>query len=219
MAALLAVRDSCHTRRGPSIHSFPVKIGGDAPPRVRRLLGARSRIYRSRRVEARSERWTFRTRDRQLPTGRRWPPGSARLFLGALRGPTKKPTGRCVGRSHPRRYCWFAADLRPFTIPIDVAVAVAAVIVAALAWRQPADRSSKAADTRPLRWADAAPWLVTFGLLAVFEVAAYLSSPRRDHPTLSSMADALMNTHPGRAAAFALWLLLGWALLLRRASP
>jgi hypothetical protein len=32
------------------------------------------------------------------------------------------------------------------------------------------------------------------------------------------MADALMNTHPGRAAVFALWLLLGWALFLRRAS-
>jgi hypothetical protein len=115
-------------------------------------------------------------------------------------------------------YCWFAADLRPFTIPIGVAVAVAAVIMAALAWGRPAYRGSKTAGTRALRWADAAPWLVIFGLLTVFEVAAYLSSPRRDHPTLSSMADALMNTHPGRAAVFALWLLLGWALLLRRVS-
>ncbi len=74
------------------------------------------------------------------------------------------------------------------------------------------------ADTKATRRRAAAPWAVLFGLLAVFEVAAYLSSPRRDHPTLSSMADALMNTHPGRAAVFALWLLLGWALLLRRAS-
>jgi hypothetical protein len=115
-------------------------------------------------------------------------------------------------------YCWFAADLRPFTIPIGVAVAVPAVGVAALTWRRFGTRNSTAADTKASRRADAAPWFVLFGLLTVFEMAAYLSSPRRDHPTLSSMADALMNTHPGRAALFALWLLLGWALWLRRAS-
>jgi hypothetical protein len=115
-------------------------------------------------------------------------------------------------------YCWFAADLRPFTIPIDVAVAVPAVVVAALTWRRPGSRSSMPADTKATSGGNAVPWAVLFGLLAAFEVTAYVSSPRRDHPTLSSMADALMNTHPGRAAVFALWLLLGWALLLRRAS-
>jgi hypothetical protein len=114
-------------------------------------------------------------------------------------------------------YCWFSADLRPFTIPIGAAVAIPAVVVAVLAWRRPDSRASIAADQKTARRL-AAPWAVLFGLLTAFEVAAYLSSPRRDHPTLSSMADALMNTHPGRAAVFALWLLLGWALLLRRAS-
>ncbi len=49
-------------------------------------------------------------------------------------------------------------------------------------------------------------------LLAALETAEYLSSPRRLHPTLSSMANALMDTHPGRAAVFAAWLLVGWAL-------
>jgi hypothetical protein len=115
-------------------------------------------------------------------------------------------------------YCWFATDLRPFTIPIDVAVAVPALVVAALAWGAPGSRTSKSAERKAGTRLDALPWAVLFGLLAAFEVAAYLSSPRRDHPTLSSMADALMNTHPGRAAVFALWLLLGWALFLRRAS-
>ncbi len=115
-------------------------------------------------------------------------------------------------------YCWFATDLRPFTVPIDVAVAVPSLVVAALAWGPPGSRTSMAADRKAAKWRDAAPWAVLFGLLAAFEVAAYFSSPRRDHPTLSSIADSLMNTHPGRAAAFALWLLLGWALLLRRAS-
>ncbi len=114
-------------------------------------------------------------------------------------------------------YCWFSADLRPFTIPIGAAVAVPAVVVAILAWARSDSRTSIAAEQKAAR-RPAALWAVLFALLTGFEVAAYLSSPRRDHPTLSSMADALMNTHPGRAAVFALWLLLGWALLLRRAS-
>ncbi len=119
-------------------------------------------------------------------------------------------------------YCWFATDLRPFTAPIDAAVAVPSLIVAGLAFRPQSaagvgTRTSMGADREAAKWRDAAPWAVLFGLLAAFEVAAYFSSPRRDHPTLSSIADSLMNTHPGRAAEFALWLLLGWALLLRRA--
>jgi hypothetical protein len=114
-------------------------------------------------------------------------------------------------------YCWFSTDLRPFSVPIDVAVAVPSLIVAVLAWGPPGSRTPMAADRKVVKWRDAAPWALLFGLLTVFEVAAYFSSPRRDHPTLSSIADSLMNTHPGRAAEFALWLLLGWALLLRRA--
>ncbi len=115
-------------------------------------------------------------------------------------------------------YCWFSADLRPFTIPIDVAVAVPSVVVAALVWGRPGSTASMAADRKEGRWRGAAPWAVLFGLLAAFEVTAYVSSPRRDHPTLSSIADSLMNTHLGRAAVFALWLLLGWALFLRRGA-
>jgi hypothetical protein len=114
-------------------------------------------------------------------------------------------------------YCWFSTDLRPFSVPIDVAVAVPSLIVAVLAWGPPGSRTPMAADRKVVKWRDAAPWALLFGLLTVFEVAAYFSSPRRDHPTLSSIADSLMNTHSGRAAEFALWLLLGWALLLRRA--
>jgi Family of unknown function (DUF6186) len=115
-------------------------------------------------------------------------------------------------------YSWFSADLRPFTIPIGAVVAIPSVVVASLTWSQSGSRTTMTADEKALRRLDAAPWAVVFGLLTAFEVAAYLSSPRRDHPTLSSMADALMNTHPGRAAVFAFWLLLGWALFLRRAS-
>jgi hypothetical protein len=115
-------------------------------------------------------------------------------------------------------YCWVAAGLRPFTLPIDVAVAIPAVVVAILTWRWSRRGRPEGVDTKPVRWRNAAPWAVLFGALAVLELAEYVSSPRQDHPTLSSIADDLMSTHPARAAMFALWLLLGWALLLRQ-SP
>ena len=66
-------------------------------------------------------------------------------------------------------YCWFAADLRPFTIPIDVAVAVPSVVVATMTWNRTGSRSSMPADTKATRRRAAAPWAVLFGLLAVFE--------------------------------------------------
>ena len=60
-------------------------------------------------------------------------------------------------------------------------------------------------------------WIGLVALLGGWELVAYLSSPRHDHPTLSSIADQVMSSHAGRAAMFALWLALGWSLFVRRA--
>ena len=115
-------------------------------------------------------------------------------------------------------YCWVSAGLRPFTLPIDVAVALPAVVVAILTWLLSRPGPPEGVDSQPVRWRNAAPWAGLFGALAALELVEYVSSPRQEHPTLSSIADDLMSTHPARAAMFALWLLLGWALLLRQ-SP
>jgi hypothetical protein len=65
-----------------------------------------------------------------------------------------------------------------------------------------------------------AVWVGLVLLLVGWELIAYFSSPRHDHPTLSTIADDAMSGHPGRAAAFALWLTLGWLLFVRsRTSP
>jgi hypothetical protein len=113
-------------------------------------------------------------------------------------------------------YCWLAAGLRPFTAPIDAAVAFPSALAAVLAWRSSVWESSAAVGRVAPNWRQTTPWAALLGLLAALEAAAYFSSPRRDHPTLSSMADAVMGTHWGRAALFAGWLLLGWVLFLRR---
>jgi hypothetical protein len=53
-------------------------------------------------------------------------------------------------------------------------------------------------------------WADLFALATVWELIAYFSLPRYDHPTLSVITDSVMSTHPGRSLTFALWLALGW---------
>lgn len=109
-------------------------------------------------------------------------------------------------------YCWGAAGLRPFTAPMEAAVGAAIGLTAVLA---------VAHRRRPPAAGPAGPgslgWAVLAAGLAGWELRSYVSSPRRDNPTLSSMAAILLDSHPGRAALIGAWLVLGWALFLRRA--
>jgi len=59
-------------------------------------------------------------------------------------------------------------------------------------------------------------WVGLFAALVGWELVALFSSPREDHPTLSSVADTIMSVHIGRAAMFAVWLVAGAALALSR---
>ena len=63
------------------------------------------------------------------------------------------------------------------------------------------------------RRGSAAIWLVLVVATVAWELAAYFSSPRSAHPTLSVIADNVMSVQPGRALVFALWLALGWILV------
>jgi hypothetical protein len=118
-------------------------------------------------------------------------------------------------------YSWIAAGLLPFTKPEELMVALPVIPVAVLAlfWRAtPAAESATVGPdgaSPPLR--GTAVWVVLLGALVAWELAAYASTPRDDHPTLSSITDSIMSTHPGRAAVFALWLALGVALAFGRA--
>jgi hypothetical protein len=115
-------------------------------------------------------------------------------------------------------YAWIAAGLRPFTTPEEVFVAVPIVPVVLLAaWpRRSASEEIEMAVITPPRQRGAVIWIALFAAAAAWELLALSSTPRDDHPTLSSIADRVMSTHPGRAAVFALWLALGAALVYRR---
>jgi hypothetical protein len=84
-----------------------------------------------------------------------------------------------------------------------------------VAWRQPPAERREATGEGGGR----AMWVTLFGLLTGWELLAYFLSPRHDHPTLSTVADNVMSTHPGRAATFALWLAFGSLLFVRSRVP
>jgi hypothetical protein len=106
-------------------------------------------------------------------------------------------------------YSWFAGGYRPFTLPMEIAVSIPIVVALVLAlWRR-APRTVDAGPTRTWRIGYAI-WAGLFALAAAWELIAYFSLPRYDHPTLSIITDSIMSTHRGRALIFALWLALGW---------
>jgi hypothetical protein len=97
-------------------------------------------------------------------------------------------------------YAWWAVSLPPFSGAATAAVLLAgglAIVAGASGPRGPRPEI----DARR-----AAPWVVLVAVGGVWQLAAYLQQPREDHPTLSSLANALLDSHAARAAAFVLWI-------------
>ena len=110
-------------------------------------------------------------------------------------------------------YSWVAAGYRPFTTAEEVMVAIPAIVVFVTAWRPSRPVSARAADG----WSRVSVvlWLGLVVVAVGWELSAFFSSPREDHPTLSVIADDIMSVHAGRALMFLLWLTLGWLLVKR----
>lgn len=70
-------------------------------------------------------------------------------------------------------------------------------------------------ETRPYDARGALIWGIVFALLVGWELAAYVQQPRADHPTLSSLADGVIDRRPVRALAFLVWIALGVELARR----
>jgi glucose-6-phosphate dehydrogenase assembly protein OpcA len=106
-------------------------------------------------------------------------------------------------------YGWWATSRPPFAATTTVAVVGAGVVSMAVGAR---DRRPA---LPPLSVRDVALWSVLLGALAAWQLAAYLQQPRSQHPTLSSLANTMLDTHPARTLAFVAWL-AGAARLARR---
>lgn len=102
-------------------------------------------------------------------------------------------------------YAWWAVGLTPFSAASTIAV-VGAGVAAMVVRRQPQ-------PPEPKRGAGA--WVALAGVAAAWQLASFVQEPREDHPTISSITNDLLDSHPARAAAFALWLLTARALARR----
>jgi hypothetical protein len=101
-------------------------------------------------------------------------------------------------------YAWWTSGLRPFTWPALGAVGVAGVGTILLGTRRRRPFEPRAHDAIGVLI-----WTIVCALLVGWEVAAYLQHPRADHPTLSALADRVIDWRPARALAFLAWMALG----------
>lgn len=107
-------------------------------------------------------------------------------------------------------YGWWAVSLPGFSRRATVAVlgagAVAMLVgVASGRQRGPEDLTVGAG---------AGWWLVLAAVAGAWQLSAYLQEPRHEHPTLSSLANAVLDGQPARAGGFVLWIVA--AILLAR---
>ena len=97
-------------------------------------------------------------------------------------------------------YAWWAVALAPFSRAATVAVLLAGGAAAAAGVRGRRSPRPREDGRRVVAWA------VLAAAVAALQLAAYLQQPRVDHPTISSLTNALLDSHPARAVAFVLWL-------------
>ena len=106
-------------------------------------------------------------------------------------------------------YGWWATSLQPFSAAAAFAV-VGAGVVAVVWGAMHRHRRRDAIERRGL-----AMWLPLTLALAAWQLAAFVQEPRSQHPTLSSMANVVLEPHFVRALACAAWLLVAVKLAER----
>jgi hypothetical protein len=134
-----------------------------------------------------------------------------------------RPSARAVAAAAPVAvYGWWAVGLAPFSSEATVAVVGAGVATAVWAawrrrragpWSRPGSRG--AGGTYEARGVGVVPWVLLAAAAAAWQLAAYVQHPRDDHPTLSSLANAALESHAARTAAFVVWLVTTVALVRR----
>jgi hypothetical protein len=102
---------------------------------------------------------------------------------------------------------WWIVGLPPFSLAASVAVLSAGAAAAVIGSRF--RRKSLAAA------GSIVPWVVLVAVAGAWQLTAYLQQPRSEHPTLSSLVNSVLDSHPARAVAFVVWV-AGCAAIARR---
>jgi hypothetical protein len=117
-------------------------------------------------------------------------------------------------------YALGAANARAFTEPANVLTALpilALVVLVVVRWPlRPRPAAAPPDVSHPYR-----AWVILFAAIVAWELAEYAArGSRADHPTLSSMADAVDRYYLLKALFIFLWLYLGAAIVRRgRQAP
>lgn len=115
-------------------------------------------------------------------------------------------------------YALVGATTTAFSGPADILTAVpivALVVLVVIRWPlHPRPTLLAEEGTHPFR-----AWVVLFAAVVLWELAEYAArGSRADHPTLSSMLDAVNRYYVLKALIFFAWLYLGGAIV-RRGTP
>jgi hypothetical protein len=109
-------------------------------------------------------------------------------------------------------WSWFASGVRTFTRPAEVLTFVPALAVLLLTLRPRARFTAGIAAARS-PWRTLLPWVAALAVVLGWELSELFSKPRQGHPTLSSITNTLLSTHPSRFLGYLAWLLVGWMLV------
>lgn len=106
-------------------------------------------------------------------------------------------------------YAWWVVSLPPFSgmATIIILITGGTAMVCGGLRRRPAPRCPPVTGV--------VPWALLATGAGAWQLAAYLQHPRADHPTLSSLTNTLLDSHPARAVAFVLWLVAAVELARR----
>jgi hypothetical protein len=116
-------------------------------------------------------------------------------------------------------YSLIAATTTPFTLPADALTALAIVAMAAgvavrWPWRPRRARTRLPAEPAAGWGHPYLPWCLFFVLLVAWELFNYLAhETRAEHPTFSSITDAIDRFYLLKTLLFLAWLYLGWAVI------
>jgi hypothetical protein len=120
-----------------------------------------------------------------------------------------RPSRRVAVAAAVVGYATVAALCRPLTGPALLAVLAAGVPLLWLGVRR-RPRSAPPVGTR-----SAAVWLGIGSAVGAFELGLRLGPNDTAHPTLSTLADPVLATYPGRVLGYVLWLGVGAWLVSR----
>ncbi|HEX5586912.1 MAG TPA: DUF6186 family protein [Acidimicrobiia bacterium] len=95
-----------------------------------------------------------------------------------------------------------------------MAIPVVLLIVIAETRRFRSRGTPPARTTREMPWfrVAVATWGAIVAAATAWELLALRSSPRSEHPTISSFVESVEQYHVGRIVLFLAWLWLGWVL-------